>query len=137
MKKHDYVSVVYNEKRTPRTDYPSKLTSYLLNRFDMRQGMKLLEIGCGRGDFLGAFQELGVDCFGIDMCESAVQNLEHHQIKELDVSKDSFPFEDNTFDIVYHKSLIEHLYSPDHLMSETYHVYSDIIPCQHKRKGFG
>ena len=122
MKKHDYVSVVYNEKRTPRTDYPSKLTSYLLNRFDMKQGIKLLEVGCGRGDFLEAFQELGVDCCGIDLCESAVQNFEHLQIKEVDVSKDPFPFEDNIFDIVYHKSLIEHLYSPDHLMRETYRV---------------
>ncbi len=114
--KNDYVSVVYDEKRTPKTDYPLKLAFYLFARFDMKEGAKLLEIGCGRGDFLEAFQELGADCYGIDLAESAVKNLCHLQVKKVDVSKELFPFEDNTFDIVYHKSLIEHLYSPGHLM---------------------
>ena len=120
--KNDYISVVYDEKRTPKTDYPLKLASYLFNRFDMKKGVKLLEVGCGRGDFLEAFQQLRADCCGLDQEESAVENLGHLQVKKADVSKDPFPFEDNTFDIVYHKSLIEHLYSPEHLMRETYRV---------------
>ena len=120
--KNDYVSVVYDEKRTPKTDYPLKLASHLFTRFDMRKGAKLLEIGCGRGDFLEAFQELGADCYGLDQAESAVKKLRHLQVKKADVSKEPFPFEDNAFDIVYHKSLIEHLYSPEHLMRETYRV---------------
>ena len=120
--KNDYVSVVYDEKRTPKTDYPLELASYLFTRFDMKEGAKLLEIGCGRGDFLEAFRELGVDCYGLDLAESAVKKLRHLQVKKADVSKEPFPFEDDTFDIVYHKSLIEHLYSPEHLMRETYRV---------------
>lgn len=116
------MSVVYNEKRTPKTDYPLKLASYLFTRFDMQKGEKLLEIGCGRGDFLKSFQQLGADCYGLDLAESAVAQLRHLQVKKADVSKESFPFEANAFDFVYHKSLIEHLYSPDHLMRETYRV---------------
>ncbi len=29
----DYVAIVYDEKRTPKTDYPAKLASYLIDRF--------------------------------------------------------------------------------------------------------
>ena len=118
----DYVSVVYNEKRTPKTDYPPKLASYLFTRFGIKKGAKLLEVGCGRGDFLEAFQQLGADVYGLDRSETAAANLAQLQVKKTDVSIESFPFEDNTFDIVYHKSLIEHLYSPDNLMRESYRV---------------
>ncbi|MBI4284060.1 MAG: class I SAM-dependent methyltransferase [Chloroflexi bacterium] len=120
--KNDYVSVVYDERRTPKTDYPLKLASYLVNRFALKKGDKLLEVGCGRGDFLEAFQRLGIDCYGLDQAVSAVENLGHLQVKKADVSIEPFPFEGNAFDVVYHKSLIEHLYSPEHLMRETYRI---------------
>ena len=103
--KNDYISVVYDEKRTPKTDYPLKLASYLFTRFGMKKGTKLLEIGCGRGDFLEAFHELGADCCGIDLSESAVDRLRHLQVKKADVSRDPFPFEDNAFDIVYQQQV--------------------------------
>lgn len=118
----DYVSVVYDEKRTPRTDYPSKLVLYLFNRFNLKEKQKLLEIGCGRGEFLTAFQKLGLDCYGADMCDSSVKISGKLDVKKTDISKDKLPFEDNTFDIVYHKSLIEHLHSPINLMEETLRV---------------
>lgn len=112
---NDYVSVIFDERR-PRTNYPPKLASYLFTRFDI--GGKLLDIGCGRGESMEAFRELGVDCWGLDIADSAIKK----QVKRVDVSREGFPFKDNTFDIVYHKSLIEHLYNPDNLMRETYRV---------------
>lgn len=120
--KNDYVSIVYDEKRKPKTYYPLELVSYLSNRFNIEKGSKLIEIGYGRGDFLDAFHQSGVECFGIDLCESSVKNLSHLQVKKADIVKDAIPFDDNMFDVVYHKSLIEHLYSPCHLMRETYRI---------------
>lgn len=118
----DYISVIYNEKRTPKTSYPNKLANYLIRRFDIPPGASLLEIGCGRGDVLSAFHDAGLECYGVDREQSSVDLLKHLDVRKVDITKDRLPFEDNKFDIVYHKSLIEHLYSPDSLMEETYRV---------------
>jgi ubiquinone/menaquinone biosynthesis C-methylase UbiE len=118
----DYVGVVYDEARTPRTEYPFQMASYLFTRFHLHKGQKLLEIGCGRGEFLNAFQQLGMSCYGVDLSEQGFCHLKDIQVAKVDISQDVLPFENNSFDVVYHKSLIEHLYSPDHLMKETYRV---------------
>ena len=118
-----YVSVVYDENRTPKTDYPSKFTRYLVDRFSIPKNSSLIELGCGRGDFLLEFQRSGLECHGIDRDEESVSILKDLvDVKKVDISTDIFPFDDETFDIVYHKSLIEHLYTPDHLMAETYRI---------------
>ena len=54
---NNYLSVVYNPKLAPYTDYPSKLCSYLFQVFNFKKGMKMLEPGCGRGEFLSNFQK--------------------------------------------------------------------------------
>ena len=112
----NYVAVVYDEARTPRTEYPFQMASYLFTRFHLHKGQKLLEIGCGRGEFLNAFQQLGMSCYGVDLSEHGFCNLKDIQVAKLDISQDVLPFENSSFDIVYHKSLIEHLYSPDHFV---------------------
>jgi SAM-dependent methyltransferase len=119
---NDYVSVVYDENRTPRTEYPFKLASYLFKRFKMKKGERLLEIGCGRGEFVSAFQSLGLDCHAVECSQYSLKELTHIKIKNADISKDRLPYDDNAFDVVYHKSLIEHLYVPDNLMKETFRV---------------
>lgn len=118
----DYLAVVYDEDRTPRTDYPFQMVSYLFTRFHLQKGQKLLEIGCGRGEFLDAFQQLGMNCYGVDLSDHGFCQLSNIQVAKVDISQDALPFENSSFDIVYHKSLIEHLYSPDHLMKETCRV---------------
>ena len=119
---NDYVSVVYDVQRTPKTDYPSRLVAYLGNRFAIPQGSKLLDVGCGRGDFLEAFQALGMDCHGVDQCESGIEKLRHLKVHRADILSEAVPFPDGTFDVVYHKSVMEHFDSPDRLMRETLRV---------------
>lgn len=116
-----YLEVVYDEKRTPKTDYPDKLARYLHKRFELNEGDKLLEIGPGRGDFLLAFKKIGLLCYAVDI------EVDPNLSKEVDVKKGNvergqLPYDDGEFDVVYHKSLIEHLESPNELMKETYRV---------------
>jgi len=120
--KKDYISVVYDEKRTPKTDYPYRLAGYLMQRFDLKKGERLLEIGCGRGDFLTAFSAIGLNCFAIDREKECQHLLPGFMIKQCDIVNEPLPFEDNFFDVVYHKSLIEHLDNPISLMDETLRV---------------
>lgn len=118
----DYVRVVYDEKRTPKTDYPEKLIRYLIRRFDIKSGSKCLEIGCGRGEFLEAFQRAGLECYGTDLSDYCAKNKTNLKVIRSDISKSDLPYADGSFDLVYHKSFIEHFYSPEKIMIETFRV---------------
>lgn len=118
---NSYLDTIYNEDRTPKTNYPYELASYLSHRFSLKRNGKLLELAPGRGDFLLAFKRLGFECQGIDKeIHSAL--AKEVKLSRADLGKERLPFPDNTFDVVYHKSLIEHFYSPQHLMEETRRV---------------
>lgn len=120
--KVNYIDTIYDENRTPQTNYPSQLISYLKNEFSLNKGSKLLELGCGRGDFLHEFQNLGFDCYGVDREKSKFHDDYNLNVSECDLEKDNLPFDDNEFDIVYHKSVIEHVNNPSKIMMETKRV---------------
>lgn len=116
----DYLSVVYDEGSHPYTDYPSKLCAFLFQAFRMKPGMKMLEPGCGRGEFLKHFKNLGLDCTGLDRSPETRTLLAESGIPlaVCDVERGSLPFPDNSFDIVYNKSFLEHLRDPDVFLRE-------------------
>ena len=114
----DYLKVVYSSKNTPKTDYPDKLAAYLFKKFEMEAGQKLLEPGCGRGEFLNGFRKMGMDVFGCDLSKEAGEDVEGIDIKQVDIGQNPLPYNDNYFDVVYSKSLIEHLWEPDNYLNE-------------------
>ena len=119
---NDYVSIIYDDKRTPKTDYPKQLISYLSKRFNLEDNLEILELGCGRCDFLFEFQNFGFGCKGLDRDISSVQNEYGLKVRQCDLSNDLFPHDNESFDVVYHKSVIEHMYDPENLMKETIRV---------------
>lgn len=118
----DYVDVTYNEQDRPRTDYPEKLVKHLFDRFGMRPGMTLLETGCGRGEFLGNFARLGLKARGADLSPEAAKHGRGLEISVCDVSREPLPYHDNSFDILYSKSFIEHLREPERYFREAWRV---------------
>ncbi len=118
----NYLSVVYNSKSHPYSDYPSKLCSYLFQIFNLKKGMKMLEPGCGRGEFLNNFKKLGLDVVGLDISEESLDYGNDFEVKICNVEKEKLPFDDNTFDVIYSKSFIEHLYHPEKYLEEAYRV---------------
>lgn len=118
----NYLSVVYDEQSHPYTDYPKQLCSYLFQSFNMTKGMKMLEPGCGRGEFLNNFKDLGLDVVGVDISPEVIEYENNLDVKLCDVENAPLPFDDNTFDIVYSKSFIEHLYYPERYLEEAYRV---------------
>jgi ubiquinone/menaquinone biosynthesis C-methylase UbiE len=118
----DYVSVIYDVNLRPLTTYPKELTRYLVNRFNMKQEAVLLDVGCGRGEFLQGFLEMGLCAHGLDQSSYARDISKIDNIKIINLELESFPYPDNTFDYVFSKSVIEHFYYPEKLMSEMYRV---------------
>ena len=117
-----YVDIIYNTKDRPFNDYPNKLINYLISTYELEKNSKLLEIGCGRGDFLKAFVESGMKCHGVDISDSAKEICPEANIKTIDLLNDKLPYPDNFFDIVYSKSVVEHFYYPEKIFEEAYRV---------------
>jgi SAM-dependent methyltransferase len=119
----DYLKVVYDTKSHPQTSYPGKLASYLFHTFGMEKGQSFLEPGCGRGEFLAEFEKLGLECQGVDLSNHAGSMCPSVEIKKnVNLEKDVWPYDNDTFDIIYTKSLMEHLRNPDKFLNEARRV---------------
>jgi len=116
----DYLHVVYNESATPYTEYPKKLCHYLAQAFNIKRGMRLLEIGCGRGEFLSHFKDMGAEVYGVDLSPEAKNLSKDLAITQCNLERDKLSFEDNYFDVVFNKSFLEHLRDPENFFTEAY-----------------
>ncbi len=118
----DYVAVVYSEKERPFTQYPDKLARYLSSAYKLPKGCKLLDLGCGRGDFLRGFIRCGLDGYGVDLSTSAESVCPEAEILQSDLEGEPLPYPDHSFDVVFSKSVLEHFYFPEKLVQEIYRV---------------
>ena len=83
--KSKYLTVTYDEGVRPYTEYPKQLCTHLFKLFEFKKGMKMLESGCGRGEFLAYFQELGLDVCGIDISQEAKEFSNKYERKSTQV----------------------------------------------------
>lgn len=118
----NYLKVTYSEKTHPLTDYPAKLAKFLFDSYKFKKKLKLLEVGCGRGDVMKNFQELGLECFGVDLSQEAKVLNSGIEVRICDLEKEKLPFKSNFFDVVYSKSFIEHLNNPENFFKEATRV---------------
>jgi len=118
----DYVAVVYNEEEKPFTTYPDRLARYLVTRYELAKGMKILDLGCGRGEFLRGFIRCGLNGYGLDQSSIAKSICPEDEILQSDLENEPLPYDDNTFDIVFSKSVLEHFYYPEKLVMEVYRI---------------
>jgi len=78
----------------------------------LKTGMKILEGGCGRGQYVYALQKWGYEAYGVDFAPETVKKITalfpEMKIKEGDVR--ALPYEDNFFDGYWSFGVIEHFY---------------------------
>jgi SAM-dependent methyltransferase len=118
----DYLDVVYDKEKKPYTEYPSKLVSHLFDLLEMKQGQTILEPGVGRGEHLKLFKNLGLNASGLDISQKSKEYSPDLKIDIFDADTDHWPYPDNSFDIVYSKSFVEHLSNPEKYFTEAYRV---------------
>ena len=121
----DYVAVIYNEEDRPFTQYPDKLARYLTTRYKLLKGSKILDLGCGRGEFLRGFIRCGLNGYGIDRSSIAKTICPEAEILHSNLENEPLPYADNSFDTVFSKSVLKHFYYPEKLVMEIYRV---VIP---------
>jgi SAM-dependent methyltransferase len=117
-----YIETIYNENLRPITAYPDELIAHLCGRFQIPKGAKVLDVGCGRGDFLNAFKAYGLDAYGVDREPSGAKVAAGVEVRACDVEKSKFPFDDQSFDVVFSKSVIEHLIDPEFFIAESQRI---------------
>lgn len=108
----DYVEVAYDKTEKPFGEYPLQLATYLMKLYGLQKGMRILDNGCGRGEFLYAFSSLGLEATGTDLSNYCAE------AQVVDFNHDSLPFPDEYFDVVFSKSVIEHIANTEHYMKE-------------------
>ena len=91
----------------------SHLKRLQLDMLELGPGLRLLEVGFGRGEFLKHCAERGADVAAIDYSPDALeiglQTLVDYPAADLRVADcKSLPFDSNSFDRVYSGDVIEH-----------------------------
>lgn len=83
---------------------------------EVKPGMKVLDVGCGRGEILRHVTKLGARAYGIDYAEVAVKlsreatRDEAAPIGVYRTDAKRLPYPDNTFDRVLMFDVVEHLF---------------------------
>jgi len=100
-----YLETIYKTNKDS-TLYDSRLCKYLVDRFDLKEW--LLDFGCGTGSHVKFFSKY-VHSVGIDM-------------PEYNFEKDKIKLNANSFNTVFSKSVIEHIYKPDIMVKEMHRL---------------
>jgi O-antigen biosynthesis protein len=92
-------------------------TSVRHELFDLVDDLKgsILDVGCGDGASLMYLKESGarrVAGIEIHPAQAEAGRLKGLEIHELNVEKDTLPFQENEFDVVILGDVLEHLYDP-------------------------
>jgi SAM-dependent methyltransferase len=90
-------------------------------RGELRGGERLLDIGCGGGDFTRLAADAGADPVGIDVAEAAIARARRRfadiDFRVVPIGR-PLPFEDCGFDLVWAGEVIEHVPDTARWLSE-------------------
>jgi len=82
---------------------------------DLKEGEKVLDLGCGNGRWYKVFKEKKADYFGLDNSEKLIEIAKENfpDAKFFIGDALNLPFQDNFFDKVYSIALFHHIPSDD------------------------
>jgi ubiquinone/menaquinone biosynthesis C-methylase UbiE len=120
MKTIDHYSGVW-DKKDRRYLLDRELISLNFIKGILRPNQKILDVGCGSGNFLEHLVQLNkrIQLFGIDYSDSMIKknSSKHFIFKKVDLNT-GILFKDESFNIVYAGEIIEHIYNPDFFLRE-------------------
>jgi SAM-dependent methyltransferase len=100
----------------------------LIDRYNLKQDSKILDVGCGKGYLLYEMQllEPGLDIYGVDISEYGLSNR-HPELKgnfRIAKAQEPLPFRDKEFDLVISLGTFHnlHIYELEKAVSEVQRV---------------
>ena len=118
LENEEYLNVTYSESRAPKSDYPVSLAKLIFSKcfpWGMPHFLTILDIGCGRGDFLRAFSRIdgAKKVSGLDISPAAAKASEGFDVRVLDLEREALPDEMvGKYHLVFSKSVVEHMHNP-------------------------
>ena len=119
------------QQRCNRAYKPDKYEKYIRKVLDLvgfREGIKILEIGCGIGAEVIELSYLGADCVGLDLDKDCINLINQVRddlgLKVTGIYSDAcnLPFDDETFDVVMSFTFFEHVVDTDAALREQIRV---------------
>lgn len=83
---------------------------------------KVLDIGCGTGEYLKLLKEHGWDICGIDVNPDAITQAKKRRVKAFCGELHEAEFPSGFFDLIVMKHSLEHLYDPVRVLEEVYRI---------------
>ena len=93
-----------------------KVARLMAERYGLKAGDKILDIGCGKGYLLHDFTKVvpGIEVYGIDVSSYAIENSKEEIRDRLQVGNaTSLPWPDKEFDFVYSINTLHNLHNYD------------------------
>lgn len=118
--RNSYTAINYNEEIRPYSQYSKLLSDYLVNHYFKSTKGKLLDVCCGRGEYLERFKDIGFNVYGVD--KETVALDKGYNAPAIDLEFENLPWDGSYFDYILIKSAIEHIRNIYHLMDEVYRV---------------
>lgn len=107
-------------------DYRYKLEPFIhaISQFTRHRGKRILEVGVGAGTDHLQWARAGLDCYGVDLTDAAIETTRNHlghyglssNLQRVDA--EHLPFQQNYFDLVYSWGVIHHSESPEQIITE-------------------
>ena len=95
---------------------------YIEQVFPMREGLRVLEIGCGEGGNLKPFLDRGYSCTGIDLNKGQIENArvfmaDHPHLDRLTlIAEDIYNIQPEPYDLIILRDVIEHIHNQEKFM---------------------
>lgn len=117
-----------------------RLRQSLKSIAELKSGAKVLELGCGAGQFIREIKKIRpeLDCYGCDISQHAIAIAKQANdgVSYGLSDENKSPYEDNFFDAVLIFDVLEHVANPDLILSEVNRVlksggvFYSFVPCE-------
>jgi SAM-dependent methyltransferase len=118
---YDLLAVEYGRQRSFRPE----VLAALMHGGEVGWDSRVLEVGCGTGDYAIALQRLtGAFCTGLDPSEGmlAVASAASSPVRFVQGRAEELPFEPESFDFVFAVDVVHHLDDPAAALREAHRV---------------
>lgn len=103
-------------------------TNCAFELFNIKKGMKVLDVGCGTGNFSIKLAKMGCEVVGVDVSTEMLKiarekaRSENLKIEFLEMDACDLDFEDETFDGVFSMATLEFIYDHQKAIDEMFRV---------------